>query len=47
MPWDIEPTSRLKRFVFKFITVAGQWIYEAKQYKLRLFSDKPYFDLKI
>lgn len=44
---DIEPTSRLKRFVFKFITVAGQWIYEARQYKLRLFSDKPYFDLKI
>lgn len=44
---DLEPTSRLKRFVFKFITVAGQWIYEARQYKLRLFSDKPYFDLKI
>jgi hypothetical protein len=44
---DLKPTSRLKRFVFKFITVAGQWIYEARQYKLRLFSDKPYFDLKI
>ena len=44
---DLKPTSRLKRFVFKFITVAGQWIYEGRQYKLRLFSDKPYFDLKI
>ena len=44
---DLKPTSRLKRFVFKFITVAGQWVYEARQYKLRLFSDKPYFDLKI
>ena len=44
---DLEPTSRLKRFVFKFITVAGQWIYEGRQYKLRLFSEKPYFDLKI
>ncbi|UAM98925.1 IS1380 family transposase [Polaribacter litorisediminis] len=44
---DLKPTSRLKRFVFKFIAVAGQWIYEARQYKLRLFSDKPYFDLKI
>jgi hypothetical protein len=43
---DLEPTSRLKRFVFKFITVAGQWIYQGRQYKLRLFSDKPYFDLK-
>lgn len=44
---ELEPTSRLKRFVFKFITVAGQWIYQGRQYKLRLFSDKPYFDLKI
>jgi hypothetical protein len=44
---ELEPTSRLKRFVFKFITVAGQWIYEGRQYNLRLFSDKPYFDLKI
>jgi hypothetical protein len=44
---ELETTSRLKRFVFKFITVAGQWIYEGRQYKLRLFSDKPYFDLKI
>lgn len=44
---DLEPTSRLKRFVFKFITVAGQWIYEARQYKLRLFSNKPYFDIKV
>lgn len=44
---DLEPTSRLKRFVFKFISVAGQWIYQARQHKLRLFSDKPYYDLRI
>ncbi len=44
---DIEPTSRLKRFVFKFISVAGQWIYQGRQYKLRLFTDRPYFDLRI
>lgn len=44
---DLEPTSRLKRFVFKFITVAGQWIYEGRQYKLRLYSNKPYFDIKV
>ena len=44
---DLEPTSRLKRFVFKFISVAGQWIYQGRQYKLRLFTDRPYFDLKI
>lgn len=44
---DLEPTSRLKRFVFKFISVAGQWIHQARQHKLRLFSDKPYYDLRI
>jgi hypothetical protein len=44
---ELQPTSRLKRFVFKFISVAGQWIYEGRQYKLRLFSNKPYFDLII
>jgi len=44
---DLKPTSRLKRFVFKFISVAGQWIYQGRQYKLRLFSDKPYYDLRI
>lgn len=43
----LEPTSRLKRFVFKFISVAGQWIYEGRQYKLRLFTNRPYFNLKI
>jgi len=44
---DLEPTSRLKRFVFKFISVAGQWFYQGRQFKLRLFTDRPYFDLKI
>ena len=44
---DLQPTSRLKRFVFKFISVAGQWIYEGRQHKLRLFTNRPYFDLKI
>ena len=44
---DLKPSSRLKRFVFKFISVAGQWIYQGRQYKLRLFSDKPYYDLRI
>jgi hypothetical protein len=44
---NLKPTSRLKRFVFKFISVAGQWIYEGRQHKLRLFTDKPYFELRI
>jgi hypothetical protein len=44
---DLKPSSRLKRFVFKFISVAGQWIYQGRQYKLRLFTDKPYYELRI
>ncbi len=43
----LEPTSRLKRFVFKFISVAGQWIYEGRQHKLRLFTNRPYIELRI
>ena len=26
---DIKPTTRLKRFVFRFITVAGKWVYQS------------------
>jgi hypothetical protein len=24
---DIKPATRLKRFIFRFISVAGQWVY--------------------
>jgi hypothetical protein len=39
---DIQPSTRLKRFIFRFICVAGTWIRQARQYKLRLYSDRPY-----
>lgn len=39
---DISPTTRLKRFIFKFISVAGKWIYSGRQWILKLFTDKPY-----
>lgn len=38
----IMPTTRLKRFVFRFITVAGKWVYQSRQWILKLFTDKPY-----
>lgn len=38
----IEPTTRLKRFVFKFITVAGKWVYQSRQWILKLFTKQPY-----
>ena len=39
---DILPTSRLKRFIFRFITVAGRYVYRARQWVLQLYTDRPY-----
>ncbi|MDR2027515.1 MAG: IS1380 family transposase, partial [Prevotellaceae bacterium] len=44
---DIKPTSRLKRFIFKFISVAGQWVYRHRQWILKLYTDRPYDELVI
>jgi hypothetical protein len=44
---DIKPTTRLKRFVFRFIAVAGKWRYQGRQWVLKLFTDRPYELLKI
>lgn len=44
---DIKPTTRLKRFVFRFIAVAGKWRYQGRKWVLKLFSDRPYELLKI
>lgn len=39
---NISPTTRLKRFVFRFITVAGRWVYQGREWILKLFTNKPY-----
>lgn len=39
---DIMPTTRLKRFIFRFISVAGKWIYSGRQWVLKLYTNKPY-----
>jgi hypothetical protein len=39
---DIPSTSRLKRFIFRFICVSGQWIKRGRQYLLNLYTDRPY-----
>ena len=39
---DISPTTRLKRFIFRFICVAGRWVFQNRQWKLRLYTDRPY-----
>jgi len=39
---EIKPTTRVKRFVFRFISVAGKWRYQGKQWILKLHTKKPY-----
>jgi len=39
---DILPTSRLKRFIFRFICVPGRWYFRGRQWTLGLYSERPY-----
>jgi hypothetical protein len=39
---NLSPTTRLKRFIFRFICVAGRWVYQNRQWKLKLYTDRPY-----
>jgi hypothetical protein len=39
---DIKSTTRLKRFIFRFISVAGKWIYSGRQWVLKLYTNRPY-----
>ena len=39
---NIPSTSRMKRFIFRFIAVAGKWIRQSRQWKLRLYTNRPY-----
>jgi hypothetical protein len=39
---DILPTSRIKRFIFRFIAVVGRYVHRARQWTLQLYTDRPY-----
>jgi Transposase DDE domain. len=39
---DIPPTSRIKRFIFRFICVPARWYYRGRQWTLGLYTDRPY-----
>ncbi len=41
----IGASTRIKRFVFRFITVAGKWVYQGRQWVLKLYSKQPYGQL--
>ena len=40
--FGLKKTSRIKAFVFRFISVPAKWIRTARQYKLNIYSNKPY-----
>ena len=44
---NMNPTMRLKRFVFRFISVAGKWVYQGRRWILKLYSKEPYEQLII
>lgn len=39
---DIKPQNRIKRFVFRFITVPAKWVKTGRQWVLNFYSEKPY-----
>jgi hypothetical protein len=39
---DLLPTSRLKRFIFRFIAVPGRYVYRGRQWWLQLYTNRPY-----
>jgi hypothetical protein len=43
---SIFPNTRLKRFIFRFICVAGKWVRQGKQNILQLYSNQPYDRLR-
>lgn len=42
---DLEPGNRIKRFIFRFITVSAKWIKSGRQWVLNVYSEKPYKSL--
>ena len=40
--FGIKPTDRVKSLLFRFIAVPTKWIKTARQYKLNIYSNKPY-----
>ena len=44
---NITTSTRLKRFIFRFISVAGKWVFQGRRWILKLYSNRPYERLNI
>ena len=42
---NISPTTRLKRFVFRFVSLAGKWVYQGRRWILKLYTKRNYEQL--
>jgi len=40
--FGIKATDRVKSFLFRFIAVPAKWVRTARQYRLNIYSNKPY-----
>ena len=40
--YSVYAADRVKSFLFRFIAVPAKWIRTARQYKLNIYSNKPY-----
>src|SRR5690554_8066362 len=38
----LKPTFRMKKFIFRFITLPAKWVKQSRQLKLRIYSLKDY-----
>ena len=42
---ELNPGTRIKRFIFLFVNVVVKWTFSGRRYALNLYSNKPYFQL--
>lgn len=45
--YNIKPKHRLKKFIYRFISVPAKWVRKAMTHVLRLFTDRPYDRLNL
>ena len=45
--FGLEATSRVKKFVFRFVQVPFRWVFRGRQWHLQLYTSRPYDKLRL
>ena len=45
--FGLEATSRVKKFVFRFVQVPFRWVFRSRQWHLQLYTSRPYDRLRL